>query len=136
MWLKSCCTDLSIPKTSWKCYGHRIICCRVIVGVSAYKWGFSGHGHVAIVTGGGSNIANQFLSVSVITGGTNENVSNNVKIFLFSRNHITLTCIIYNKIHLKLIDTRQTKWAGFTWFDHRKKDNKMIYFLLNFISPT
>lgn len=70
--------------------------------------------HVAMVTGGGSNIPNQFLSVSVITGGTNENVSNNVKIFLFSRNHITLTCIIYNKIHLKLIDTCQTKWACFT----------------------
>ena len=39
---------------------------------------FSGRGHVAMVTDGVNNSARQFLSVSVITGGTNENVSNNV----------------------------------------------------------
>ena len=47
------------------------------------KWGFGGRGPVAIVTDGVNNSAKQFLSVSVITGGTNKNVSNNVKISLF-----------------------------------------------------
>ena len=47
------------------------------------KWGLSGRGPVAIVTDGVNNSAKQFLSVSVITGGTNKNVSNNVKISLF-----------------------------------------------------
>ena len=51
------------------------------------KWGFGGRGPVAIVTDGVNNSAKQFLSVSVITGGTNKNVSNNVKNFPFWRYH-------------------------------------------------
>ena len=47
------------------------------------KRGFDGRGPVAIVTDGVNNRAKHFLSVSVITGGTNKNVSNNVKISLF-----------------------------------------------------
>ena len=47
------------------------------------KWGLSGRGPVAIVTDGVNNSAKQFLSVSVITGGTNKNASNNVKKFPF-----------------------------------------------------
>jgi len=39
--------------------------------------GFSGRGPVAMVADGVNNSAKHFLSVSVITGGTNENVSNN-----------------------------------------------------------
>ena len=54
------------------------------------KWGFGGRGPVAIVTDGVNNSAKQFLSVSVITGGTNKNVSNNVKNFHFWRYHTTL----------------------------------------------
>lgn len=54
------------------------------------KWGFGGRGPVAIVTDGVNNSAKQFLSVSVITGGTNKNVSNNVKNFPFWRYHTTL----------------------------------------------
>ena len=54
------------------------------------KWGLSGRGPVAIVTDGVNNSAKQYLSVSVITGGTNKNVSNNVKNFPFWRYHTTL----------------------------------------------
>ena len=54
------------------------------------KWGFGGRGPVAIVTDGVNNSAKQYLSVSVITGGTNKNVSNNVKNFPFWRYHTTL----------------------------------------------
>ena len=57
------------------------------------KWGFGGRGPVAIVTDGVNNSAKQFLSVSVITGGTNKNVSNNVKNFPFWRYHTTLSDI-------------------------------------------
>ena len=53
------------------------------------KWGLRGRGPVAIVTDGVNNSAKQFLSVSVITGGTNKNVSNNVKNFPFWRYHTT-----------------------------------------------
>ena len=45
------------------------------------KWGLNGSGPVATVTDGANNNAKQFLSMSVITRGTNENVSNNIKIF-------------------------------------------------------
>ena len=51
------------------------------------KWGLSGRGPVAMVTDGVNNSAKQFLSVSVITGGTNKNVSNIVKNFPFWRFH-------------------------------------------------
>ena len=88
--IKVHCTDPSMHKISWKFQSHGIFCYRVIVvGVMPVKWGFGGRGPVAIVTDGVNNSAKQFLSVSVITGGTNKNVSNNVKNFPFWRYHTT-----------------------------------------------
>lgn len=96
--LKVHCTDPSMHKTSWKFQSHGIFCYRVIVvGVMPVKWGFGGRGPVAIVTDGVNNSAKQYLSVSVITGGTNKNVSNNVKNFPFWRYHTTLKCMNCSK---------------------------------------
>ena len=68
-----------MPKISWKFQNLKFFCYRVIaVGVVPVKWGFSGRGLVAMVTDGVNNSVKQFLSVSVVTGGTTKNVSNNL----------------------------------------------------------